>query len=59
MLWVRKKTGFAVTTLTSTQEADSFLRKRSTAAFGYFEKLEVTRYVIFFISLVEILEPWP
>jgi hypothetical protein len=41
VLWVRKKTGFAVTTLQSKDEAEYFLRKKVTAVLGYFNKLEV------------------
>lgn len=40
VLWVRKKTGFAVTTLQSKDEAEYFLRKKVTAVLGYFNKLE-------------------
>lgn len=44
VLWVRKKTGFAVTTITSIEEAEFFLSKKgTTAALGYFDKLEVSR----------------
>ncbi|KAG0575412.1 hypothetical protein KC19_5G002200 [Ceratodon purpureus] len=38
--WVRKKTGHAVTTITSKEEAESFLSKNVTAVLGYFETLE-------------------
>lgn len=38
---MRKKTGYAVTTLGSKEEAESFMSKNVTTVLGYFENLEV------------------
>ena len=54
MLWMRKKTGFAVTTLTSTEEAEFFLSKKGTATLGYFDKLEVSCHVPYVMVCFDI-----
>ena len=41
VLWVRKKTGDALTTVTSKEEAHRFLSTNVTVVLGYFAKLEV------------------
>lgn len=40
VLWVRKHTGDAVTTITSKDEAETFLSKSVTVVFGFFSNLE-------------------
>lgn len=42
VLWVRKQTGFAVTTIQGKDEAEFFLSQKVTAVLGYFDKLEVS-----------------
>jgi protein disulfide-isomerase A1 len=55
VLWVRKKTGYAVTTITSQEDAESFLRKNATAVLGYFETLTVSEAPDFWFRVSTIL----
>jgi protein disulfide-isomerase A1 len=47
VLWVRKQTGDAVTTITSKDEAEAFVRKNVTTAIGYFANLEGPEHAAF------------
>ncbi len=43
MNWVRKRTGFAATTISTKAEAEAFLNKNVAVVISYFEKFEVEK----------------
>lgn len=57
VLWVRKQTGDAVTTITSKDEAEAFLSKNVTAAIGFFAKLEVGLLIQLVVLYSLLLRP--
>jgi hypothetical protein len=53
--WVRKRTGFAATTISTKAEAEAFLNKNVAVVISYFEKFEVGKKSQSFVAWSYVL----